>query len=100
MRLGTVVRRPLAELDVHPRFAGVAQEKGRFLVRASRLLPLDLIRQGGYEILANGLVVFSAFIPFFAIKELGRVLGREKLRALFFRRISATESDLSESKKG
>jgi hypothetical protein len=46
----------------------------------------DLIGKGGYEILANALVMISAFVPFFAIKELGRVLGREKLRALFFRR--------------
>jgi hypothetical protein len=27
-----------------------------------------------------------ALIPFFAVKELGRVLGEEKIRALFFRR--------------
>lgn len=46
----------------------------------------ELIRQGVYELLANGLVVISAFVPFFAIKELGRVLGREQLGALFFRR--------------
>ena len=45
-----------------------------------------MISDGWYEILANGLVVISAFVPFFAIKELGRLLGREKLRALFFRR--------------
>lgn len=46
----------------------------------------DLIRKNGYEILANGLMVAAAFVPFFATKELARVLGREKLRALFFRR--------------
>jgi len=46
----------------------------------------DLISEGWYEILANALVMFSALVPFFAIKELGRVLGREKLTALFFRR--------------
>lgn len=49
----------------------------------------DLISAGWYEILANALVLFSALVPFFAIKELGRVLGREKLRALFFRRREA-----------
>ena len=54
----------------------------------------DLISEGWYEILANGLVVISAFFPFFAIKELERVLGREKLRALFFRRRAATAFDL------
>jgi hypothetical protein len=40
----------------------------------------------GHELLANSLVVFVAFIPFFGVKELGRVLGEEKIRALFFRR--------------
>jgi len=40
----------------------------------------------GHELLANCLVVFVAFIPFFGVKELGRVLGEEKIRALFFRR--------------
>ena len=39
-----------------------------------------------YEFLANSLVVFVAFIPFFGVKELGRVLGQEKIQALFFRR--------------
>jgi hypothetical protein len=38
----------------------------------------------GHELLANCLVVFAAFIPFFAFKELERVLGVEKIRALFF----------------
>jgi len=46
----------------------------------------DLISEGWYEILANALVMISAFVSFFAIKELGRVMGRERLRALFFRR--------------
>ena len=55
----------------------------------------DLISKDGYEILANGLVMISAFVPFFAIKELGRVLGREKLHALFFRRRMATGSGLT-----
>ncbi len=60
----------------------------------------DLITKNGYEILANALVMISALLPFFAIKELGRVLGREKLRALFFRRRAATGSGLPhESKK-
>ena len=42
--------------------------------------------KGSDEIFANSLVVFVAFIPFFGIKELGRVLGQDKIRALFFRR--------------
>jgi hypothetical protein len=36
-------------------------------------------------VLANSLVVLAALIPFFALKELGRVLGRERIAALFFR---------------
>jgi hypothetical protein len=42
--------------------------------------------KGPYELLANSIIVFVAFIPFFAIKELGRVLGEDKIRSLFFRR--------------
>ena len=37
------------------------------------------------EVLARSVVIFGAFIPFFAFRELGRVLGPEKLRAMFFR---------------
>jgi len=47
---------------------------------------VDFFGKGSNEILANSIVVFVAFIPFFAIKELGRVLGEDKIRALFFRR--------------
>jgi hypothetical protein len=36
-------------------------------------------------VLANSLVILLAFIPFFAVKELGRVLGTKKIWALFFR---------------
>jgi hypothetical protein len=44
----------------------------------------------GYEvILANSMVVFVALIPFFAVKELGRVMGRDKVGRLFFRPRSA-----------
>jgi hypothetical protein len=38
------------------------------------------------EISANSLVVIVAFLPFFAMKELGRVFGGAKLLALFFRK--------------
>jgi hypothetical protein len=41
--------------------------------------------QGYQVILANSMVVFVALIPFFAVKELGRVIGREKAGRLFFR---------------
>jgi hypothetical protein len=41
--------------------------------------------KGVHEILANSLVVFVALVPFFAVKELALVLGKEKIWALFFR---------------
>ncbi len=59
----------------------------------------EIISKGKYELLAGFLVVFFAFVPFFAFKELGRLLGEGKIRDLFFRRISATESNLSGCKK-
>jgi hypothetical protein len=41
----------------------------------------------GYEVIfANLMVVFVALIPFFAMKELGRAVGRERIARLFFRR--------------
>ena len=43
----------------------------------------DLVVNNGYEILSNALVMLAAFVPFFAIKELQRVFGREKLYELF-----------------
>jgi hypothetical protein len=42
-------------------------------------------QKGVDDVLANSLVVLVALIPFFAVKELGRVLGRERVAALFFR---------------
>jgi hypothetical protein len=46
----------------------------------------EFLGKGPDELLANSLVVFVAFIPFFGVRELGRVLGEDKIRALFFRR--------------
>jgi hypothetical protein len=46
---------------------------------------VELYREGFDELLAGSLVIFVALIPFFGVKELGRVLGEEKIRALFFR---------------
>jgi hypothetical protein len=42
--------------------------------------------KGYHEVLAGSMVVFVAFIPFFAFRELGRVLGEGKIRTLFFRK--------------
>jgi len=47
----------------------------------------------GHELLANSLVVFVAFIPFFGVKELGRVLGQDKVQPLFFRRRDMDSAD-------
>jgi hypothetical protein len=51
-----------------------------------------LLSEGKHEFFAKCLVVFIAFIPFFAFKELGRVLGKGKLGELFFRRKPLTEA--------
>jgi hypothetical protein len=47
---------------------------------------LEFLAKGPHELLANSMVVFVAFIPYFGVRELGRVLGEDKIRALFFRR--------------
>ena len=44
----------------------------------------ELMSKGKYELLGRSLMMFSAFVPFFACKELERVLG-EGLPKLFFR---------------
>jgi hypothetical protein len=46
----------------------------------------DYFGKGPYEFLAGCVIIFVAFIPFFCVKELGRVLGQDKITALFFRR--------------
>ena len=46
----------------------------------------EFLDRGPHELLAGSLVIFVALIPFFAVKELGRVLGEEKIWALFFRK--------------
>ncbi|MDB6122666.1 MAG: conserved rane protein of unknown function [Pedosphaera sp.] len=55
----------------------------------------ELRSEGIYELLAQCLVTFFAFMPFFAFKELGRVLGEGRIRKLFFRNRAATESGFS-----
>jgi len=45
----------------------------------------------GCEWLSSPLVVFFAFIPFFAVRELRRILGEEVIR-IFFQRRSAAEA--------
>ena len=46
----------------------------------------DFFEKGQHELMAGCLIVFVAFIPFFAFRELGRALGGEgKIWGLFFR---------------
>jgi hypothetical protein len=46
----------------------------------------EIAGKGRYELLAWGIVAFVAFVPFFGLKELDRVLGEGRLRALFWMR--------------
>ena len=55
----------------------------------------DILSKGRNELLAYALIIFFTFIPFFAFKELGRVLGKGSIRHLFFRRRAATETGKS-----
>jgi hypothetical protein len=50
-------------------------------------------------LLAGGLVVFVTFIPFFAFRELGRVYGKDELRALFFLRRDPASTDVGQKLK-
>jgi hypothetical protein len=60
--------------------------------------PDHLLSEGTHEFFAKALVVFVAFIPFFAFKELGRVLGKGKIWELFFRKGPVAETNLGRSK--
>jgi len=50
-----------------------------------------LMTRFNYEWLSRALVIFFAFIPFFAVRELRRVLGEGAI-GIFFRRGSAAEA--------
>lgn len=45
----------------------------------------EFANKGADEMLAWCVVIFAAFLPFFALKELDGVLGEQTLRKLFFR---------------
>lgn len=53
-----------------------------------------LLSEGTHEFYAKCLVVFVTFIPFFAFKELGRVLGKGIIWEWFFRKGPATQGIL------
>jgi len=47
----------------------------------------DFLDKGHQEVLANALIVFAALLPFFALRELGRLFGGEsRLMTLFFKK--------------
>ena len=52
---------------------------------------VDELMSRDYELLAAAFVVFLAFLPFFAIRELGRVLGEGTISKLIFQGRSAME---------
>ena len=59
---------------------------------------LEIERKGRDELLAKTIIVFAAFIPFFAFKELEKVLGKDRLRSLFWRNPhAASEGESQES---
>jgi hypothetical protein len=61
---------------------------GEKMVTAFHAVRLD-------ELLARTLIVFCTFIPLFAFRELGRVMGEEKFRDLFFRTGAVAETGVS-----
>ena len=52
----------------------------------------ELASIGADELAARALMLIVAFVPFFAFWELGRVLGKGRLAALFFARPAAASS--------
>jgi len=54
-----------------------------------------LLSEGTQEFYSKCLVVFVAFIPFFAFKELSRVFGKGIIWGLFFRKGTVAEADLA-----
>jgi hypothetical protein len=72
----------------------VVEELIRFLIHRGNIsTALREIRID--DLLGRSLVVFCTFIPLFAFRELQRVLGEEKFRALFFGTVAPAKSDLT-----
>ena len=46
----------------------------------------EMMEKGGHELLANTLMLFVSLLPFFALKELGRVFGTSGIREVFLSR--------------
>lgn len=67
----------------------VIEASTRSLLRAKGFTGVEdvFIKCFSYEWFAGMLVVFTAFVPFFAFREMARVLGEGKISELFFRRV-------------
>ena len=59
---------------------------GKAIVGAFREVRID-------DLLARSVIIFLTFIPFFAFRELGRVMGPDKLRGMFFRTGAPSKSE-------
>ena len=56
---------------------------------------IEIASKGRNELLAECVVIFCAFVPFFAFKELEEVMGKDKLRELFWSKDSPAVSDVN-----
>ena len=58
----------------------------------------EIAEKGIYEVLAKCVLILAAFLPFFAMKEIERVFGVDKVRGMFFRgRVGDAESSAADS---
>jgi hypothetical protein len=60
---------------------------------------LETESKGRYELLAQCVIIFAAFVPFFAFKELEKVLGKDELRGLFWRNSRSIPVDDAEANR-
>lgn len=59
--------------------------RGYFSTHTTEGILASLAHIGTYEYLGGSLVVFTSFIPFFAIKEISRVIGKKEVLDLFLK---------------
>ena len=67
---------------------------GLFHKDDARAIVASIMQNGMDELLARTLMLITAFIPFFAFWELGRVIGRERVFDLFFTKRGASDAAL------
>lgn len=54
----------------------------------------EMASKGPYELLSWCIVAFVTFIPFFGFRELGRVMGMQRIRALFWKQSISAQAPL------